>query len=569
MGLCMAFVALQGSLLAASTNHWSLQPLVKPEIPAVRDQSWPRTPVDRFVLATLESKQMKPSAPADKALLLRRVTFDLIGLPPTPEELEAFLKDQSQGAYEKVVERLLDSPRYGERWARHWLDIVHYADTHGNDQDRIRTNAWPYRDYLVQSFNADKPYARFVQEQLAGDILFPDDPQGIVATGFIAAGPWDESSQMAIMDDTVDKKIAKNLDRDDMVTTTMSTFASSTVHCARCHNHKFDPIPQEDYYSLQAVFAGIDRANRTYDRNPAVHEQRRNLAKRRAAAPTDEELQSLSKQRIAWERSLSATAIVWKVLEPISFMSSNGSTLTKQSDFSVLASGKRPETDTYTIVCETAVTNITAVRLEVLSDESLPHKGPGRQDNGNLHLSEFSLLASPAGAESNSLKVALQNATADFNQDGWGITRALDGDTKTAWGIYPAVGKSHSAVFETATNLTFASGTRLVFRLDQLHGGGHLIGRTRLAVTSAPRPVRLSPLPDAIAAILALREPNVSRDLVRPHPGPLPQERESSATLSSGERSAAQQKELAVYHRNLELDRQIAALPPPETVYAA
>ena len=134
---------------------------------------------------------MKPSGPADKALLLRRVTFDLIGLPPTPEELQQFLSDKSPGAYDKVVNRLLESPRYGERWARHWLDVVHYADTHGNDQDRIRTNAWPYRDYLVRSFNEDKPYARFVEEQVAGDILFPDDPQGIVATGLIAAGPWD------------------------------------------------------------------------------------------------------------------------------------------------------------------------------------------------------------------------------------------------------------------------------------------------------------------------------------------------------------------------------------------
>ena len=543
--LCAGFAAfsLAGhAASSASSNHWSLQPLVAPQVPVVRDSSWPQNPVDRFILATLESKQMKPTARADKALLLRRVTFDLIGLPPTPAELESFLKDNSRGAYEKVVDRLLKSPRYGERWARHWLDVVHYADTHGNDQDRIRTNAWPYRDYLVRSFNEDKPYARFVQEQLAGDILFPGDPQGIVATGFIAAGPWDESSQMAIMDDTVDKKIAKNLDRDDMVTTTMSTFASSTVHCARCHNHKFDPISQDDYYSLQAVFAGVDRANRTYDRDPALHERRRSLIRRRAAAPTELELEASDKQRIAWERSLSSTAVAWKVLEPASFTSSNGSTLTKQSDFSVLASGKRPETDTYTIICETALTNITAIRLEVLSDESLPHKGPGRQDNGNLHLSELALLASPARSDSAPVKVALRNATADFNQDGWDITRALDGNTKTAWGIYPSVGKSHTAVFETATNLDSTTGTRLVFQLDQLHGGGHLIGRVRLAITSAPRPVRLNSLPDPIAAILA---------------------------VAPSDRSPAQQKELASYHRNLELDRQIAALPPPEIVYAA
>ena len=147
-----------------------------------------------------------------------------------------------------MVDRLLASPRYGERWARHWLDVVHYADSHGHDQDRPRANAWPYRDYVIHSFNEDKPYARFVEEQLAGDVLFPEDPNGVVATGFIVAGPWDLSSLMAIMDDTVDKKIARYLDRDDMVMNTMSTFTSTTVHCARCHNHKFDPIPQKEYY---------------------------------------------------------------------------------------------------------------------------------------------------------------------------------------------------------------------------------------------------------------------------------------------------------------------------------
>ena len=163
------------------------------------------------------------------------------------------------------MDHLLASPRYGERWARHWLDVVHYADSHGHDQDRPRDNAWPYRDYVIRAFNEDKPYARFVEEQLAGDVLFPDQPEATVATGFIGTGPFDESSMIAIVDDTVDKKRAQSLDRDDMVMTTMSTFVSSTVHCARCHNHKFDPIPQKEYYRLQAVFAGVDRANRRYD----------------------------------------------------------------------------------------------------------------------------------------------------------------------------------------------------------------------------------------------------------------------------------------------------------------
>src|SRR2546430_2619752 len=157
------------------------------------------------------------------------------------------------------------------------MDLAHYAETHGHDQDRPRPNAWPYRDYLIRSFNADKPYARFVEEQLAGDVLYPDDPDGIVATAFVAVGPWDESSQMGILDGTVDKQAARYLDRDDMITTTMSTFVSSTVHCARCHNHKFDPIPQTDYYALQAVFAGVDRIDRPYDPAENIGAERRRL----------------------------------------------------------------------------------------------------------------------------------------------------------------------------------------------------------------------------------------------------------------------------------------------------
>jgi hypothetical protein len=208
---------------------------------------------------------------------LRRVTYVLTGLPPTPDEIQAFLTDNAPDAYSKVVDRLLASPRYGEHWARHWLDVAHYADSHGHDQDRPRDNAWPYRDYVIRSFNEDKPYARFVKEQLAGDVLFPDQPDAAVATGFIGTGPFDESSMMSIVDDTIDKKRAQTLDRDDMVMTTMSTFVSSTVHCARCHNHKFDPISQKEYYRLQAVFAGVDRAERPYDRDPATHVERQTL----------------------------------------------------------------------------------------------------------------------------------------------------------------------------------------------------------------------------------------------------------------------------------------------------
>ncbi|MBL9123520.1 MAG: DUF1549 domain-containing protein, partial [Planctomycetaceae bacterium] len=273
-------------------DHWSLRPLERPAVPDVPGAPDLVHPIDRFVRAKLGDHGLEPSPEADPLTLLRRVTVDLTGLQPTPAEVAAFLADTSPEAYAHLVDRLLASPRYGERWARHWMDVVHFAETHGNDQDRPRPNAWPYRDYLIRSFNEDKPYPRFVAEQVAGDVLFPDDPQATVALGFLAAGSWDESSLMCIVDDTVDKKLAQVLDRDDMITNCMSTFTSTTVHCARCHNHKFDPISQTEYYRLQAVFAGVDRADRPYDPDPVVHARRRALLERRRAllATTDSEL---------------------------------------------------------------------------------------------------------------------------------------------------------------------------------------------------------------------------------------------------------------------------------------
>ena len=249
---------------AASADWWSLKPLSRVPLP-VTASPWVRTPVDAFILAKLDEQQLTPSDEADRRTLIRRLTYDLHGLPPTPDEIDAFVADTRGDAYEKLVDRLLASPRYGERWGRFWLDVVHYGESHGYDKDKPRPNAWPYRDYVIASFNDDKPYDRFVAEQIAGDVLYPDDPQAVVATGFIAAGPWDFVGHVELREGTVDKDIARSNDRDDMVASTMSTFTSLTVHCARCHNHKFDPIRQADYYSLQAVFAGVERADRPYD----------------------------------------------------------------------------------------------------------------------------------------------------------------------------------------------------------------------------------------------------------------------------------------------------------------
>jgi hypothetical protein len=261
---------------------WSLKLLSRPRVPHVKQAGWVRTPVDAFVLDRLEREGMTPQREADRRTLIRRLYFDLLGLPPTPEQVEAFVADRSPTAYERLVDRLLSSPHYGERWARHWLDVVHYGDTHGYDKDKVRPNAWPYRDYVVRAFNEDRPYERLVREQLAGDVFYPNTADGTRALGFLAAGPWDFVGQVELREGTLDKAITRNLDRDDMVATVMNTFTGLTVQCARCHDHKFDPIPQEDYYRLQAVFAGVDRADRPFDPDPATGRQRAGLMRRQA-----------------------------------------------------------------------------------------------------------------------------------------------------------------------------------------------------------------------------------------------------------------------------------------------
>jgi hypothetical protein len=538
----------------APETWWSLRPLVKPVPPAVRPsgfEDWTRTPIDSFILAKLVEKGLHPSPPADRRTLLRRVTFDLTGLPPTADELAAFLADDSPDAYGKVVDRLLASPHYGERWARHWMDVVHFAETHGHDQDRVRPNAWPYRDYLIRAFNEDRPYAHFVREQVAGDVLYPDNPEAVVALGLLAAGPWDESGLRDIREDSLDRQVARYLDRDDMVTTVMSTFASATVHCARCHNHKFDPIPQKDYYGLQAVFAGVDRAERAYDTDPAVAARRRELTREkkrleglRGTAAAELLTPAAQAEAAAWEKKVAATVIPWVPLDPATYTSLGGATLTKQPDRSLLASGKRPEVDTYNIVADTDLQGITGVRLEVLIDPSLPHRGPGRQDNGNLHLNEFRVRAAAKDAPPADAKaLVLKNPAADFNQDGWTVAMAVDGDPKTAWGVYPKVGQPHRAVFEIDEPVHISGGVRLTFILEQTHGGGHLIGRARLSVTTAPRPLTAADsVPEALAQVLA---------------------------VPAEKRTDVQRAALALHVREEGLDRQLAALPPPRLVYAA
>jgi mono/diheme cytochrome c family protein len=258
---------------------WSLRPLVRPAVPLTGVGH----PVDAFVLTKLREKGLTPNPAADRRTLIRRAHFDLWGLPPTPEAVEAFVNDPAADdeVWSRLIDRLLDSPHYGERQARLWLDVAHYGDTHGYDKDKVRPNAWPYRDYVIRAFNADKPWSRLVEEQLAGDVVAPNTAEGITALGFLAAGPWDFVGQVELREETLDKKITRNLDRDDMVATTLNAFCSLTVQCARCHDHKFDPISQRDYYNLQAVFAAVDRADRVYEPDERVAAERLALQQRK------------------------------------------------------------------------------------------------------------------------------------------------------------------------------------------------------------------------------------------------------------------------------------------------
>ncbi|MEZ6055677.1 MAG: PSD1 and planctomycete cytochrome C domain-containing protein [Planctomycetaceae bacterium] len=264
---------------------WSFKPLNQVALPSTQlaEQST-LGPIDQFLLARLKQKGLDFSPEADRRTLIRRLSFDLTGLPPTFAETEAFIADEHPQAYEHLVDKLLASPHYGERQAQHWLDVVHYGETHGYDKDKMRPNAWPYRDYVIRAFNEDKPYGQFVREQIAGDVLAPNSVDGIEALGFIAAGPWDYIGHAEVSEEKIDGKVARHLDRDDMVRNTFETFCSLTVGCAQCHDHKFDPIQQVDYYRVQSLFAALDRADRPYDRNPQTREQRQHLLARQAAA---------------------------------------------------------------------------------------------------------------------------------------------------------------------------------------------------------------------------------------------------------------------------------------------
>ncbi|MFT5404217.1 MAG: hypothetical protein ACI9DF_003060 [Verrucomicrobiales bacterium] len=549
LAIAAALLVLLTPATRAENGNWALQFLTKPAVPLMEGAT---TEIDSFVRAKLSEQGLASSPATDRTALIRRLSYDLTGLPPTQEELAAFLSDHDPKAYEDLVTRLLESQRYGEHWARHWLDIANYADTHGNDHDYARPNAWPYRDYVINSLNDDKPYARFVEEQIAGDALFPEDPQATAALGFLAAGPWDHTLMVTVREDTVDHRSAQNLDRDLMVSTVMGTFQSLTVHCARCHDHKFDPITQREYYALQAVFSGVDRADRPIDSDASTQAERtRLLARKRALKTRDgallETLASLpvTKQVAEWERAWAERDKAWVPLEIVKVDSTEGTTLTQQADGSWFASGTRPESDSYIVTAHRPAGRMSALRLEVLPDDRLPQRGPGRWDNGNFHLTELRAVATKPGAGENAKPLVISGATADHDEAATiSAAQAIDGNNKSHWGVHPRYGEPHEAVFEFAEPAVLPDGTIFTVVLEFKDGvTGHGIGRFRLS-TSETKPnsaLTLAPLPTELVEILR---------------------------VPATERTPAQRQDLARSVLQLENERALAALPAPRFVYA-
>ncbi len=487
-------------------KYWAFLPLQRPPEPAVNNAAWRAPPIDSFVLAKLEEKGVAPNAPADRRKLIRRAYFDLLGLPPAPEEVESFVGDPDPAAYDKLIDRLLDNPHYGERWARHWLDLAHYADSHGYEQDYDRPNAYTYRDFVIKAFNQDLPFNTFVKWQLAGDEFEPDNPLALTATGFLGCG----THATQITQNQVEKERYDELD--DIVRTTGTTMLGLTIGCARCHDHKYDPIPTRDYYRMLSTFTTTVRSDMDVDLNPeatraakaAFDADHAKLVEARTKYETDRLPAKLDQWLASRERKRPEKTARWAVLD-VDAKSQGGATFTKLADGSVLASGKNADFDVYTFTARTALKGITAVRLEALADPSMVKGGPGRAANGNFDLTDFRVTAAPLTCQGAPVAVKLVHPKATFEQKGLPVAAAIDGDKKSGWAVDPEFGKDHAAVFETETDVGFDGGTLLIFTMEFNGNNGHNIGRPRLSVCTAARPVGLDgdAVPAEAQAVLA------------------------------------------------------------------
>ena len=486
--------------------------------------SWVRNSIDRFVLERLEQEGLEPSPEASREMLIRRLTLDLIGLPPTPEEVDAFAEDERPLAYERLVERLLASPRYGERWARPWLDLARYADTDGYIHDR-RRNMWLYRDWVIKAINSDMPFDRFTIEQIAGDLLPDATPEQKIATGFHRNTTINTEGGI----DYEEYRVVAILDR---VETTGTVWLGSTIACAQCHDHKYDPITQEEYFRMYAFFnstmeeynpntkigpqdASITLPPADYLSSHRSDIEREIMGLKAALKRSTPDLEAAQKD---WETRTAGEMVSWSSLDPVTYFSLGGAELTLQEDDSLLASGPNPGRETYVVVTETRVEGITAIRLETLTDPSLPHGGSSRSSEGDFLLTEFEAVAEPLSAPGSSSPVIFSGAKAEIDPVLSGIRRALDGVPTTGWSNADAAlddsdptGAGHKnrverqAIFIPRTPLGFPGGTRLTIRLR--HEGEHpgkTIGRFRFSVTRDQDPARNVMLPTRAERVLTV-----------------------------------------------------------------
>ena len=461
---------------------WAFQPL-KANFGFTPDTTGGVNPIDQFLLAKAKPSGFTFSPPADTRTLVRRMYLDLTGLPPTPEELEAALSDPSS-----TIGKLLDSPRYGERWARHWLDVARFAESSGFEHDYDRPFAFYYRDFVIKALNQDMPYDQFVKWQLAGDEYEPANPLALAATGFLGAGVFPTQ----ITANEVERTRYDAMD--DMLATTGSAMLGLTVGCARCHDHKYDPIPTRDYYRMLSTFTTTVRSNIEVEIEPEKakvlkagwEQQRANLA---AALKTVENgLQPRFDQSIA-SGFPDAGTDAWTLLEPTELKSNAKATFKPLGDGSYLVEGENAAHDVYTITTAPKQKHITALRLETLTHPSMKGSGPGRAANGNFGLSKITVSTTPAKeGGATEAKIARAFATHEQNKTSLSIAAALDENPGSGWAVDGQIGKDQAAVFVFDQPLDLPEGARLTIKLSFAVNTQHNIGRPRFSVTSAAAP---------------------------------------------------------------------------------
>lgn len=489
-------------------EHWSFVAPARPAAPTVANNAWPRNAIDQFIVARLEQERLTPSPEADRPTLIRRLSLDLTGLPPTPDEVDRFVNDADDDAYEKLVERLLESPRYGERMAQEWLDAARFADTHGYHIDAGRDMS-RWREWVIASYNRNQPFDQFTVEQLAGDLLPSPTLDQLIASGFnrnhminFEGGAIPEEYHTAYIVDRVN--------------TTSTVWLGLTVACTQCHDHKYDPLTQKEFYQLYAFFNNVPENGldgRKGNAEPMVkapsREERQELEQlSQAIADLDRELDApiaaLDDAQSAWENdALAKSKADWTVLDLAEFRSAGGATLKKLDDKSILAGGENPARERYTLSVPVALPEMTALRLEALPDDSLSAKGPGRSANGNIVLTEVIVNVSDGTSEPR--VVPIKSVSADYSQPNYAVELAIDGKANTGWGVYPQTGKPHHAVFELAEAIQGGTSTLLTVTLAfESEFGQHQLGRFRFSATASHDPHGKQTLPQEVRDALAV-----------------------------------------------------------------